>query len=376
MNAAPCNDSNSNSIRLSPREWLVALGIFVVIAIATPTLWRHTETLETDLPDYRVPYVLSNDYWVYAHHVRQMSPGAIPVVGDSVVWGEYVSRNGTLSHFLSGQTDHSFVNAGVNGLYPLALEGLIEHHGSGIRNRKVLLHCNLLWLSSPERDLQAPKEQTFNHPLLIPQFSVRIPSYRAKTETRITRAIENRIPFLTWINHLQEAHFGQQSIPQWTVAQAEDNPDSYPNSYANPLAQIRMSIPGEPVDDPERGTGSPRHKPWAGSPQNLDWVALENSLQWQAFQRLVNHLQSRGNNVYVVVGPLNQHKLTETNRDRLLKLENGAAKWLRESNIPHWIADTLPSKSYADASHPLTQGYRKLAEKILGEESFTEWLAR
>jgi hypothetical protein len=374
MNNDPCTGSNSNNILLSLREWLVALVIFVVIVIATPILWRHSEKPKPSFPDYRVPYLLSNDYWVYDHHVRQMATETIPIVGDSVVWGEYVSRDGTLSHFLSEQADHSFANAGVNGLYPLALEGLIEHHGSSIRNRKVLLHCNLLWLSSPERDLQSPKEQVFNHPQLIPQFSVRIPSYHARIETRITREIGNRMPFLTWINHLQEAHFGQQSIPQWSVAQAEDNPDSYPNSYANPLAQIRMSIPGEPVNDPERGTDSPRHQSWAGSPQNLDWVALENSLQWHAFQRLVSRLQSRGNDVYVIVGPLNQHKLTVANRGRFLKLENGVGRWLSKNNVRYWIAATLPSKSYADASHPLTEGYRELAGKILGEQSFTEWL--
>ena len=47
----------------------------------------------------------------------------------------------------------------------------------------------------------------------------------------------------------------------------------------------------------------------------------------------------------------------------------------KENNILHWIADTLPSKLYADASHPLTRGYRELAEKMLDQESFTEWIA-
>ncbi|MDP7107110.1 MAG: hypothetical protein QGH41_08540, partial [Roseibacillus sp.] len=93
------------------------------------------------------------------------------------------------------------------------------------------------------------------------------------------------------------------------VAEAEDDPEIYPNSYANPLAQIGMSVPGETADDPERGTSSSRHRPWGGSPQSLDWVPLGNSLQWQGFQRLVRQLQARGNDVYVVVGPLNQHKL-------------------------------------------------------------------
>ena len=373
MAETPDNDFSSNNIRLNAREWLVTLGLFAVIFLATPPLWRSVEHIETH-PDYRVPYDLSNDYWVYDRHLRRVPAEAIAVVGDSVVWGEYVDRNGTVSHFLSEQTGRPFINAGVNGLYPLALEGLIKHHGAALRNRKVLLHCNLLWLSSPERDLQTPKEQTFNHPALIPQISPRIPSYNADTETRLVRTIENRVAFFTWVNHLQEAHFDSKSIPKWTTAQAADNPNAYPNSYANPLAQIRMTIPPEKTNDPERGLNSPRHQPWSGACRELDWVPLETSLQWRAFQRLVHLLKSRGNDVYVVVGPLNHHMLTETNRGRFKKLRGGVADWLKQSEILYFALDPLPSELYADASHPLTQGYQQLVKKILAEQSFMDWL--
>ena len=55
MNNDPCTGSNSNNILLSLREWLVALVIFVVIVIATPILWRHSEKPKPSFPDYRVP---------------------------------------------------------------------------------------------------------------------------------------------------------------------------------------------------------------------------------------------------------------------------------------------------------------------------------
>jgi hypothetical protein len=61
------------------------------------------------------------------------------------------------------------VNLGVDGVHPVALAGLVEHYGHEIRGRKVLLHCNLLWMSSPEADLQGGKERSINHPALIPQ---------------------------------------------------------------------------------------------------------------------------------------------------------------------------------------------------------------
>lgn len=375
MAETPDNDFSSNNIRLNACEWLMALGLFAVIILVTPPLWRSAEKIETHA-DYRVPFELSNDYWVFDRHTRRLPAEAIAVVGDSVVWGEYVDRNGTLPHFLSEQTGRPFINAGVNGLYPLALEGLIKHHGAALQNRKVLLHCNLLWLSSPERDLQTPKEQTFNHPALIPQISPRIPSYHADTETRLVRTIENRVAFFTWVNHLQESHFDQKSIPQWTIAEAKNNPDFHPNSYANPLVQIRMTVPPEKTNDPDRGTASPRHQPWSGARRELDWVPLETSLQWRAFQRLVNLLKSRGNDVYVVVGPLNQHMLAEENLVRFRELRSGVTAWLTKSKIPHWAGDALPTEQYADASHPLTQGYRQLAKTLAGEKSFNDWFGR
>jgi len=93
------------------------------------------------------------------------------------MWGEYVLPDGTLSHFLNEQSGQPpmFVNAGVNGLFPLALEGLVRYYGGPLRGRKVLVHCNALWMSSPKADLRTEKEERFNHADLVPQSSRAFP---------------------------------------------------------------------------------------------------------------------------------------------------------------------------------------------------------
>jgi hypothetical protein len=40
------------------------------------------------------------------------------------------------------------------------------------------------------------------------------------------------------------------------------------------------------------------------------------------------------------------------------------------------VPETLPSPLYADASHPLTEGYELLAGRISRDPAFRAWLAR
>jgi len=55
----------------------------------------------------------------------------------------------------------------VNGLFPLAMEGLIEHYTGALGNRKIIVHCNLLWMTSPKADLSINREEPFNHSRLV-----------------------------------------------------------------------------------------------------------------------------------------------------------------------------------------------------------------
>lgn len=370
-----------NEVRLNARQWAVAVGLISLVMLLTPVVWPRLERFETG-PDYRIPYELSKDYWLYQRRLRQESvPTKVFVLGDSVIWGEYVRPEGTLPHFLSkeaGRPDQ-FVNAGVNGLFPLALEGLIRYYGADIHGRKVLLHCNLLWLSSPKADLQIRKEEKFNHARLVPQFTPRIPCYKADTADRLGVVIEREVGFLAWVNHLQNSYFGQKSILEWTLADDGGDPPAYPNSYKNPLAQITSRVPSAPPDDPLRGPQSARHRPWSSSgsdPAQFEWVDQPSSLQWAAFQRLVMLLRERNNDVLVVLGPFNEHIIAASGKPRYEKLRDGAAAWLAQNSIACLVPEVLPSELYADASHPLTEGYERLARQLFQDERFQKWLKK
>jgi hypothetical protein len=143
------------------------------------------------------------------------------------------------------------------------------------------------------------------------------------------------------------------------------------------LAQISLTVPSAQAEDPERGPKSARHKAWSAEgqgPTKFEWVNLDASLQWHAFQRLVKELRARGNAVFVVVGPFNEHMLVEDNRPTYHKLRGEISEWLKQNQIPSAIPETLPSELYADGSHPLTQGYQLLAERLYADPQFQSWL--
>jgi hypothetical protein len=371
----------ATEMRLNARHWLAVFGILVAVGFATPAIWEKAERFDTG-PNYRIPYDLSRDYWLYARWIKRVAvPGNVIVLGDSVVWGEYVRPEGTLSSFLNQESDHGlqFINGGVNGLFPLALEGMIRQYGKMPAKQKVLLHSNLLWLTSPEADLSATKEVHFNHSRLVPQFYPRIPCYRADANERISAGIENRSAFLGWINHLQVAYFEQKSIPNWTLADDGSDPPQYSNACRNPLATITMTVPPAPADDPLRGPASPRHKPWSAAgvgTTRFEWVSLDSSLQWAALQRVVRLLHERGNDLFVVLGPFNESMLAPENRAPYQAIRNGVDAWLSREDIRHMTPESLPSLLYADASHPLTAGYDLLAKRMLADPAFRQWIEK
>jgi len=369
-----------NELRLGATHWAVVFGLVSLATMLTPRAWKKVERFETG-PDYRIPYGLSKDYWLYERRLGQLGdPRQVIVLGDSVIWGEYVLPDGTLSHFLSREAGgrERFINCGVDGVYPLALEGLIRYYGGALRGRRILLHCNLLWLSSPRADLQDAKEDNLNHPRLVPQFFPRIPSYRADAAERLGAVVERNVGFLAWAEHLQLAYFGGMTIVDWTLAGDGGDPPRHPNAYRSPLAQITLDVPGAPQSDPRRGPRSHRHRPWTATSDGLtqfEWVALDRSLQWAGFQRLLQLLRERGNDVLVVVGPFNEHMMTEENRAVYRKLRDGVAGWLTGQGVANLEPEALPSALYADASHPLTDGYSLLAERLRqsGRLDGTEW---
>ena len=344
---------SSHRLRLTLRQWAGVLVFGVVLVLAMPRIWRAVEPLETG-KTYRVPYELSNDYWLYQRWAeRAVETRDTLLIGDSVVWGQYVRPAETLSHYLNSlEGRNRYANLGVDGSHPAALAGLIEHHGAAAFDRRVILHCNPLWMSSPKHDLREKEEFKFNHEKLVPQFSPAIPCYRKETSERLGYVVERNVPFNGWSTHLQTTYFGSVSIPKWTL----DHP------YESPLKAVTMKLPA-PGDEL-------RHEPisWSArgiTRQNMPWVDLAGSLQWKSFQRTVDILEKRGNSVFVVVGPFNEHLLTDPSRVKYSELKRGIEDWLKERKIPYFVPEALPSEQYGDASHPLSAGYALLAKQLV-----------
>jgi len=348
----------SNSIRLTGREWL-CVGVFALLLVVfAPRLWKATEPFPLER-DYRIPHDIANDYWLYERHAAQSAEHYDTVlIGDSVVWGEYVTRDQTLPHYLNefaGQ--ERYANLGLDGAHPLALTGLVEHYAGSISGKNVVLHCNPLWLSSPRADLQDDKATDFNHPRLVPQFSPHIPAYKEEISPRLGVVVEQHTSLGRWTNHLQQAYYNHSDIPTWTLE----------HPYDNPVKPLTRGLP--PSDNVLRH----QPQPWYESDikeQDYLWIDLETSLQWHAFQRVVQILQQRGNRVFVLVGPFNEHLLNPESKQRYQEVKATIVTWLQVQQIPYMAPEPLPSELYGDASHPLAAGYEMLARQLLQEPFF------
>ena len=309
-----------------------------------------------------MPYALSNDYWQFSRYAdRAVTGGTTLLVGDSVVWGQYVTRHETLSHYLNEAAGAvRFANLGLDGTHPVALAGLVDYYGGGIRNRNVVLHSNLLWIATAKHDLRTEKEFRFNHPELAPQFYPWIPCYTEVLSRRIGIAVGRHIPFMGWADHIRLAYFDKKDLGAWTLE----------HPYANPLTALGQ-------EPPQPGEGALHEPlPWTQRdmvPQAFPWVDLETSLQWDSFRRTVETLQARGNRVFVVVGPFNEHMLTDKSRAAYGERRQAVESYLRGHQIPCFVPAPLPSEEYADASHPLAGGYRRLAESLLADGEFKAW---
>jgi hypothetical protein len=347
----------SNSIRLTGGQWAV-VGLFtLVMVLFAPSLWKQMEKFDLE-PDYRIPHDLSNDYWFYDRYARLSAARYDTLlIGDSVIWGEYVTRQQTLSHYLNDRAgEQRFANLGLDGADPVALAGLVQHYTGGVSGKNVILHCNPLWMSSPRRDYQDEKQFDSSHPRLIPQFTPRIPGYKEDISHRMGVLVEQRVPFNSWTSHLQTAYYGGTDIPNWTLEHPYDNPIqplTTPGANATQLA-AQESLRHSPI-------------PWYKSGitrQDFPWIDLKTSLQWRSFQRAVEILQGRKNRVFVLVGPFNEHMLEPESLERYRKLKAGIVSWLEEAGVPYVAPEALPSNLYGDASHPLAEGYKVLAEEV------------
>ena len=350
----------ANAVRLSLRQWVAVAVLLGFLASTVPALWKGVEPLP-DCPNDRVPFRLGNDYWTFARYARRAAAAEQTVVlGDSVIWGHYVGKDGTLAaHLNSLRRAQRYANLGVDGIHPAALAGLIDCFGSDLKDRSVILHCNLLWMSSRRHDLTDVKEFAFNHPSLVPQFWPSIPCYEESLSGRLGNVVGRNVGFLSWARHLQIAYLDGADWASWTIE----------HPYENPLRQITLQLPSpdEPPSPP------PATRPWTaqGIPlADFRWVELDESLQWRSFRRVVDVLRQRGNRLFVLVGPFNEHMLKPRSLAAYRSRLEAVDRWLAEQGIPRYVAKVLPSEMYGDASHPLDAGYALLARQLLSDDAF------
>jgi len=345
-------DLSTQAIRLRVGEWGWIAGILAFLYVAFPMAWNRYESFEFT-EDYRVPYALSHDYW----HLERIwkkagQTRATLVVGDSVVWGEYVSPEQTLSSRMQEISGKPFLNLGIHGIHPASLAGWIQYHGKSLTGRRVLLHFNPLWMSSARHDLSETKEARFNHPRLIPQFFPAVPSYRESLDNKIGIVVQRFFWPGRWLEHLSFVYFEGMDLNDWI----REHP------YENPLSR-----PSEALPAPQR---EPRHahQPWFESgmaPASFEWVHPGRSLQWRLFRRSARLLKKRGNEVYVVLGPFNEHMIAEEAMEGYETIVSEACSWLEKEGIHHVRVSLLPSELYGDASHPLPRGYDLMAREVL-----------
>ncbi len=339
--------------RLSVKQWGLTLVIMSGLFVVMPRLWPFIEHFKPG-HDYRTPYALSDDYWLYEQYCQKaVARYDVMVIGDSVIWGHYVPPDGSLSHYLNQMAEtQTFANLGIDGIHPAAMAGLLKYYGRAISDKTVILSFNPLWMTSPKHDLQTKKEFRFNHPRLVPQFRPRIACYTESLPNRLRIVLERHSQLLSWASHLRTAYFDQKDLTRWAMA--------------HPYETVSLSLP-EPKQTVEPA------QPWlarGGAKQGFPWVSLDTSVQWTFFKRAIKTLQARGNTVFVLIGPFNEHMMTDKSRKAYGSIKAGVETWLQDNNVAYTMPAPLPSELYADASHPLRGGYDMLAQWLFDDESF------
>jgi len=336
---------------------LIAIAILIVAGASVPHLFPVTDTA-VFTGDYRIPYSMGYDYFLYGRYSKRVSSmDVIPVIGDSVIWGHYTDGGNTLPANLNRVYPKAkFMNMGLDGIHPAAMNGLVEMNLSYFRNRRIIAGINLLWMSSPRHDLTGPVNSETNHKLLLPQFYPVIPSYAPSFEGRLSAVINRSLTFFLWIDHIKQTRFAEKSFYQWTMS----NPHKCITEY--------FLETGDTFSPPE-GTA-----PEKMQEQNISWVGTDKSLQWKFMVETLIMLKNNGNRVCAVITPFNTYMMHGESRRKYFSILAEMKAVLRSNGITA-VMPLKPGKKYfADASHPTAQGYRLIAEAMVKNKEFIEFL--
>lgn len=341
------------------RYLIIAITLLAAAAAVIPSVCPLTDsTVFTG--NYRIPYSLGEDYFLYSRYSDYVSKSdSIPVIGDSVIWGHYTNQEDTLTaelNRLSGS--NRFLNLGLDGIHPAAMNGLIDIYATGLKNRKIIVGVNLLWMSSPRHDLSGPVNSEINHRVLLAQFHPAIPSYQPSTEEKLSAVLTRTVPFFSWIDHLRLTRFAGKSFYLWTM----DNPGADIADYFTHKAD-EFRIPAGML--PEKM-----------QEQDIEWTATDKSLQWMFMIDTLLSLKEKGNEVAALITPFNTHMMTEKSRKAYYSILAEMEWILREKGITPILPPEPDKKYFADSSHPNAEGYRILAEDMMKNREFTDFLAK
>ena len=217
----------ANSLLFSRNELLfTVLAVFVFVLILFPMLlccWQKITLPE----DFRLPYVNRDNYYFYSRCAEiETQRSDYLLIGDSAIWGMYASNSGTLSAQLNRmQKKYRFGNLAIDGLHPVAMKTLMENFGTAIRNRKVLIYFNPLWVNSAKYDLSSKEKFTINHPELLPQFG-NIASYEAAFDKKIGILLDRKCKFFSQLRHIRNFFYNNGDFNTHLVNTGTSNPVS------------------------------------------------------------------------------------------------------------------------------------------------------
>ncbi len=301
---------------------------------------------------------MGEDYFLYKRYVKDISSKiTIPVIGDSVIWGHYTDNDHTLSASLNSISGkYKFTNMGLDGIHPAAMNGLININSAGLKNRKIIVGVNLLWMTSRRHDLSGAVNPEINHKSLLPQFYPKIPSYQPSFEERLSAVITQSIPLFSWIDHLRLTRFADKSFYLWTMENPGINPISY---FSHKEDEFKV---------PEGILSSKMQE------QNIEWITAEKSLQWKFMMETLMTLKKNGNSVAALITPFNTYMMTKENSKKYFTILAEMEWILRDNGIRPLIPLILEKKYFADSSHPTAEGYKLIAEDLMKSKEFLEFI--
>ncbi len=355
--------SNSNSVILSPMEWGITVLLFVGICAVCYLGWFRWERFESG-DDYR-PLCWAekmNNYWSHYRWARYASTRyKVAMIGDSVIWGQEVDNNQTITHYLNERYgENIFANMGIDGLNQAAMRGLIKYYGKYYTN--IILQFTPYWLADVNRDLRGNIER-FRHPRLVPQFHPRIRYNSYTLNERLSYKIEHYTCIFPLVRHILTTYFDNKSVAAWMI----DHP------YRNPFSALTFRA-GE-VTREKRGRGLN----WEAANmklQDFQYLSPEESVQFECFLETIEMLKKRKVHFFILLGPYNSSILTPVSRERLDVLVGKVKQTFDELEVPYFEAGPgFSSDQFADgAGHMLYSGHDSLAQRLFEDARFRTWL--